>query len=330
MRVRGVEWFEHVGVEPELRTYLGTPDTSARTLGRHPVRVARAELALRTRETLSTRSLFLLRNATPLSNGAVEARLLRSAAHGVYDFDDALMIQQAGVVAGIFSRARVWRRAVEAADVVIAGNDYLADAASAHSSNVTMIPTCVEPDGYRVKTRYEIGDPARAVWLGSPTTEVYLRAIAPALLAEHRRSGLRLTVISAGAAALDGLEIMADRVPWRPGVAEERLASADFGLMPLTDGPWERGKCAYKLLQYAAAGLPVIGSPVGVNREVIERFEGLGPTTESEWADALESMVSEPASARAGRGRAARDAVTEHYSFRRWAEPWQAAVLPGR
>ena len=41
--------------------------------------------------------------------------------------------------------------------------------------------------------------------------------------------------------------------------------------MPLHDGVYERAKCGYKLLQYAASGVPAVGSPVGVNVSILER-----------------------------------------------------------
>ncbi len=39
--------------------------------------------------------------------------------------------------------------------------------------------------------------------------------------------------------------------------------------MPLPDTAWTRGKCAFKMLQYMACCVPVIVSPVGMNKEVL-------------------------------------------------------------
>lgn len=327
-RVRVLEWLTHLGIDAELSTYLDSPHLGARTVASHPGEWVRAERRLRTlARNVGSRRLFLSRMASPFSNGRVESALLRGAATGIYDFDDALMTQRPGLVQSVWSQSRSWTASVRSADAVIAGNDHLADAASRHSNNVTVIPSCVEPSTYTLKTDRSFRDFPRAVWLGSPSTEQYLERIAPALLAEHARSGLRLTVISAGDQPLFGLEPMTDRVAWRADTFAAELAVADVGLMPLADGEWERGKCAYKLLQYAAAGLPVIGDPVGANRLALTRLGGLAPDSCAEWGDGLRQVVETSPSGLAELGAHARTGVEEHYSFAAWAPVWSRVVL---
>ena len=133
-------------------------------------------------------------------------------------------------------------------------------------------------------------------------------------------------MVSAGSASLGALDEITERVAWAPGVVERTLASADVGLMPLPDDPWTRGKCAYKLLQYAAAGLPVIGSPVGVNSSVLDTLGGLAATDDDQWRQALEAVVTMPAAERAALGGRARAGVRAEFSFARWAEEWRRLV----
>jgi glycosyltransferase involved in cell wall biosynthesis len=150
--------------------------------------------------------------------------------------------------------------------------------------------------------------------------------VAPGLLAVHRRTGARLTVISAGERSLGELDAMVDRVAWDASRSNALLAEADCGLMPLPDTPFSRGKCAYKLLQYGAAGLPAVATPVGVNGRVLDQLGGLPATGPDEWADALVALLDEPEARRRARGLQARRAVTEHYSYAAWEPAFRRAL----
>lgn len=326
-RVRVFDWLDWLGLEATSDTYLDGSSNSPGVLARNPQGLIAAELRLRrTARSVGDDTVLLSRQASPFSNGVIEARLLYNSARGIYDFDDSLMFSAGGRLDSLWSKSRVWTRAVVAADVVIAGNAFLANEASPHSRNVVVIPSCVNPDDYPGKKKYEIGAAPRAVWLGSPSTEPYLRLVANPLLVLHRSSGLRLTVISAGAADLGVLEPMVDRVPWSPSTYARDLAAADFGIMPLDDTPWTRGKCAYKLLQYGATGLPMIGSPVGANTDVLQRSDGLLASSSDDWVAAMESLVQESPERRARRGATSLTAVTEGYSFAAWESKWRSAL----
>ena len=245
----------------------------------------------------------------------------------MYDFDDALPHSPSRAIDRLWSKRRVWHRSVQSADVVIAGNDFLAELASAVSDTVVVIPSCIEPEDYLVKENHAIGGPNPvAVWLGSPSTESHLGSIAPGLLIANASTGLRVKLISAGNTELGALEPIVDRVEWDPTTVAAELAAADVGIMPLPDTLWNRGKCGYKLLQYAASGLPLIGSPVGVNADILDRANGLAASSQSEWAEALTAIVTETETARSARGRAALEAAVTGYSYDTWAPTWRAAV----
>ena len=75
------------------------------------------------------------------------------------------------------------------------------------------------------------------------------------------------------------------------------LARCHAGIMPLpADDAFAAGKSAFKLIQYLAAGLPAIASPVGENRNVLRPGEtGFFASTPEEWAEQLSCLVREEA-----------------------------------
>nr|WP_314841126.1 hypothetical protein [uncultured Microbacterium sp.] len=320
-RVRVFDWLDRVGIPAVSHCYLDGATNSARSLLKSPRRLLQAEWNLR-RAPSRDATVLVARQASPLSRGGVERALLRRTRSGVYDFDDALYLDRRGP----FPKAAIWRSAVAAADRVIAGNEMLAEHASSVNRNVVVIPSCVEPAQYSRKGDFTIGETPRAVWIGSPATERYLRDIESALLRAHRETGMRLSVVSAGRATLGALDDMVDRIEWSPQTFGATLADADLGLMPTPDSAWTRGKCGYKLLQYGAAGLPMMGDPIGVNAEILRRGDGLAPRTERDWADALVGFFSESAKRRHDRGEAGHRAVLDHYSFSAWESVWRQTV----
>src|SRR5262249_32352879 len=143
---------------------------------------------------------------------------------------------------------------VRQCDAVIAGNEFLAEhARSQGAKNVQVIPTCVEPSHYRPAG----GDGATMVWVGSSSTLQGLGRIASMLdgLADAA-PGVRLKVICDRFPTFRQLPIVA--VNWDGATEAEELANADVGISWIPDDQWSRGKCGLKVLQYMAAGLPVL------------------------------------------------------------------------
>jgi hypothetical protein len=313
-RVRVYGWLDHLGLSVPVYDYVGA--SSAAGLHRRPVAVLRAELALR---RVRASRLLLHREASPFSRGGLERRLLRAAGSSVYDFDDALHRDRRRWV----GKAATCRAAVAAAGTVIAGNDVLAGWVERRARSVVVIPSCVEPAEYVPKASWVAHDPPRLVWIGSPATEKYLSLVREPLLALHDKLGARLTVLSRGGAPLGELESVVDRREWTVDGFGAALADADVGIGPLDDSPYSRGKCAYKLLQYGATGLPFVASPVGANSRAAELLGGIAAGTPQEWYDGLLHLLT---SDREAPGRAAMRAVRAHYSYASWAPTWRAAV----
>jgi glycosyltransferase involved in cell wall biosynthesis len=115
-------------------------------------------------------------------------------------------------------------------------------------------------------------------------------------------------------------------VEWSPEVERRVSDHAEIGIMPLQDTPYQRAKCGLKLLEYMAAGLPAIASPVGINAEILQRSgAGRAASTSDEWASALAELCAD-SGLRARLGARGRSYCVEHYSIAAWLPTWLAIL----
>ena len=322
-RVRVFEWLERTRPPAVMHCYLGHRNSSPAYLARHPLAVSRAELQLRRTAGNPPERLLLHREASPLSRGGLERALLERAGMSIYDFDDALHCDEGKdrLIRRLAPKAPKALAAVRAADRVIAGNAGLADWASAHNRDVRIIPSCVSPSDYRQPSDHELHDPPRLGWIGQEINEPFLGLLAEALVELNRRTAARLVLIGSTARRLGPLERLIDRVPWSKGTEKVSLSAVDVGLMPLPDDPYSRGKCGYKLLQYSAATVPFVASPVGVNSEILARTGMPAVSSPAEWLDAITELLAKPAAERQRLGHHAVNDSREALLLPRLAAP---------
>jgi glycosyltransferase involved in cell wall biosynthesis len=115
-------------------------------------------------------------------------------------------------------------------------------------------------------------------------------------------------------------------LPWSEETEVGDIHTFDVGIMPVVDEPWAWGKCGLKLIQYMACGLPVVASPVGVNRQIVEPgVNGFLANTHEEWVNALTTLRDQPTLA-AEMGNAGRRKVEAQYSLQ-VAGPVLASIL---
>lgn len=225
-----------------------------------------------------------------------EAWLLRQFARViVLDVDDAIYVRKPRKPGEPADDTRWRRRKFEATcritDLIIAGNDVLARTAKPHAQRVEVLPTPIDVRRY-ARAVPERGRPATLVWIGRPENLKYLELVRPALTRlKTRWPQLRLRVVCSEFPQWN--DSIIDPVMWSPEAEVRALVTADIGIMPLYDDEWTRGKCAFKLLQYAAAGLPCIASDVGANREaVIDGKTGYLVPVADDWDAAIEALLT--------------------------------------
>lgn len=263
--------------------------------------------------------VWIEKEALPWFPAWFERWLLRGIPY-VLDFDDAIFhnydLHRLAWVRRVYG-CRI-DRLMEGARLVIAGNRYLADRAIAAGARwVEVIPTVVDLALYPAKQMYSVATKPRIVWIGSPSTVQYLLELAEPLGVLAKRQPFTLQVIGGGAITMPGVDV--ELLPWSADTEAILIAECDVGIMPLRDTPWEQGKCAYKLIQYMACGLPTVASPIGANRDVvIEGETGFFADTAYAWVEKMELLLCD-AALRQRLGLAGRARVVAKYCLQQTA-----------
>lgn len=248
--------------------------------------------------------------------------LRRVAKRLIFDFDDAIFCNSDGSA----SQTRMARFAsmVSASDHVFAGNEFLSRKALAFNSAVTRLPTCLDVGRYRVAGQESRGR-IDLVWIGSRATKKYLIEALPALRqAATRVHDLRLKIIADFDLPEAGIPVVA--IPWNAETETDELASSHIGIAPMNDDDWTRGKCALKVIQYMASGLPVLSSAVGANAEMIESGRnGYLVTDSNSWVERIVTLARDDR-LRLAMGQAGRERALAEYSLGTVASRLTAAL----
>ncbi len=259
--------------------------------------------------------LWIEYEAFPWMPSWMESLIVSSSVPYVVDYDDAVF-HRYDMHSSFIVRTLLGRkidRVMDRSAMVIAGNEYLADRArKAGARRVEILPTVID------LRKYPHADPPdnsifTIGWIGTPQTMRYLRGIQEALKIVCRNNGARLRTIGAADLALEG--VPAESRPWSEDTEVGEMQQFDVGVMPLPDGPWERGKCGHKLIQYMGCSRPVVASPVGANKTIVEEGKnGFLASTTDEWVIALQKLKNDPGLGNA-MGASGRETVEQHYSL---------------
>ncbi|MFN8105580.1 MAG: glycosyltransferase family 4 protein [Acidimicrobiia bacterium] len=248
----------------------------------------------------------------------------------VFELDDAIWMCVEGAPVPPLWTSRKAEHAAANADRVIAGNDFLAEWARQYCDDVVVIPTAAG-DWIQPRRGPRESGLVRVGWSGHSNGAHFLNHVMDGVEAARQRTEFELAILSRPEALeiIRPVEGLARHlVLWESPETEARLTHFDIGLMPLDDSEFAKGKCAFKLIRYMAAGLPVVASPVGMNSEVVVEGEtGFLASTPQEWADAIVALVDD-AELRERMGRAGRERYEANYSPAAVMPRYAAAITP--
>ncbi|MFQ5893600.1 MAG: glycosyltransferase family 4 protein, partial [Nitrospinota bacterium] len=324
-RVRIEQYLPHLdaqGIEWTLRPFVAS--AFYRILyQRHRAGAKLAHFGLsclgRLRDMLRLRNYDLVvvhREAFPIGPPWVEGAVRWLDIPMVFDFDDSIFLSttsEPNTYVERFKRPGKVATIIGWSQEVIAGNTFLAHFAMQFNPRVTVIPSVIDTEAYRPLDRPPERDEVVIGWIGSHSTRTFVAVLKPVFqaLAERYRH-VRFEFVGTEHPITE-VEHLTARA-WQLERELTDVQGFDIGVMPMPDDLWSQGKCGFKAILYQACGLPVVCSPVGVNREIVlDGVSGFLADSKEEWAEKLSSLI-EDADLRRSLGEKGRQRVESQYS----------------
>lgn len=275
--------------------------------------------------------IIIHREVFPLGAPWLELWIIRKSKSSFYDIDDAIWEPPSNGLnqRNLFVDPNRVSKIMSSADCVVVGNQYLAEYARQVSDNVATIPTSYEDVlGSILEDTYEINSVPTIVWIGNLGNAFYLDVLNTVFQKLLLCKPFRLKIIGGEdirKVKFPGIDI--EYIPWTREAEIDGLMSSDIGIMPLPDMPYEKGKCAFKLIQYMSCGMPVVASPVGVNVDVITAETGFLAENKQQWYDALKCLIDDQ-DLRRNLGRQGYQRFKVNYSRSVNAKKWLELLEP--
>jgi Glycosyl transferases group 1 len=269
--------------------------------------------------------------------------LLRSASKPVvFDLDDSVYLIRLSQLAATErpespeDRARVfYRRLIRGSEyyssrkrvlddmlgfcrAAVVGSPIIAqDLAAVARCPVLVLPTSVPVKPARVKQPEDGSRAVRLCWVGTKGGLPYLQSLEPAFRKLRERFGDAVILRVITSVPFHSPSLPTEFVPWSLDKEEELIRESDIGIMPLVAEPFARGKCSFKAILCMSYGIPVVISPVGMNKHLVEHgWDGFLASTPQEWETSIATLVLD-VNLRTTMGLRAHEKIATEYSVQR-------------
>jgi len=261
--------------------------------------------------------VFVQREAIMVGTTWFERGIQKKGAKYVFDFDDSIWVMDTSEG----NKKYEWlkdpektARNIRHANLVLAGNNYLADYARHYNDHVKVIPTTIDTEVHKPAHLPVRSEKIVIGWSGSLTTIKHFEyAINFLKVICKKYPQVEICVISDDVYTNPELEVKG--IKWSAENEVACINTFSIGIMPLPADEWAKGKCGLKGLSYMACEVPTVMSPVGVNTEIIEHGKnGFLASSTEEWFYCLSQLI-ESETLREKMGKAARETVIAKYSM---------------
>lgn len=221
----------------------------------------------------------------------------------IFDFDDALFVQDKSKISNLISIAKI----------CVCGNKYLYDFSKKYNTNSHVIPTAVDTNKFIPKENTNV----TAITIGWTGTSGNYQFFTDKMIDEINTILKTYTHVNflfiCDHKPDKRFDFPYDFIYWNEKTEVKDLQNIDIGLMPLIDSPWSKGKCGFKLIQYGAIGIASIASDVGVNSDIIMDNKSGILVRDKTWVTPLTTLINN-APLRKRMGEQARQHIEKQYS----------------
>lgn len=231
---------------------------------------------------------------TPLGLPIFEWLVCKLSKRVIYDIDDLVYQGKPSPSNKIITFLKTGYKVnflMEHASHVLVSTDKLMDYTKQFTQNVSLIPATIDVKKY-THQKTENLDKVVIGWSGSHTTSNYLHLLDAVLKKLAQRRDVKIMVMGDKAFKAAGFDV--ELVEWAADKEMQNLQQFDIGLHPVPDEEWVYGKSGGKLVQYMAAGIPIIASAIGPNFKAIkDGYNGFLVSTDEEWMTKLELLITD-------------------------------------
>jgi len=277
--------------------------------------------------------LFVHRDIYPFGPFWLERCLKAKGAKIIFDLDDAIFLEDTSEITNKKNKllykmkyGKRYNEIIKISNIVICGNEYLANYCSKINPNTFILPTVIDSHKVNVTGNIDIisetNDSLKFGWIGNPGNSTYFQKILPIFdnMAEKYQKKIMFKCIGGNinykpnSAYFSILE-----VPWSEDTEYQELSRIDIGIMPLESSEWSEGKCGFKILQYMSVAKPSIADAVGVNKNIVDHMKnGFLANSLDDWQKYIELVIVEYNSDLLNKmGKAAKDKFEMKYTLQK-------------
>lgn len=247
--------------------------------------------------------LFIHRDICPFGPMIMEKLLKLKGCKLIIDLDDAVYCSETAEISNkgnkFLYKLKYGKRfdiAIRNANTVICGNKYIKEHSLPLNNNCVIVPTVIDTKMIKCTKKWnDLEEEITIGWIGNPGNTDYVLNILDDINRYFKNSEIKCNLVLIGAsddfdsAKYENLNIIIKK--WSLETEYKDLSMSDFGIMPLRDSNWSKGKCGAKILQYFAAGIPALASGVGVNSDIVEDDINGFVVKDNKWYDGIDHMV---------------------------------------